>query len=84
MGKSKETWKPIRFIIVLGLLAAGVLAVIPGYQERALQVLMVTPLAVSTVSGILLLKRGTIGAAMSFLLSVLFVLGIAFYEHNGQ
>jgi hypothetical protein len=84
MERSDENWKPLRVVIVVGLLLAAVLAFIPGYQRLSLEVLMVTPLAMSAVTGVLLLRRGMLVPALSYLLACAMVLVIVFLDANGK
>lgn len=68
----------IRMPIVIGLSAAFLAALVPGYQDIALSILIFTPLSVAAVTGVLLIATKRYSAGVSFLASVAMALAIAF------
>lgn len=69
----------VRLPILIGLLAALVAALIPGYQETALSILIVTPLGVAAVTGVALVGMKRYSSGVSFLVSVAMAVAIAFW-----
>jgi hypothetical protein len=69
----------IRLPIYLGLLGAFVAALLPGYQEIALKILIFTPLSVGLVTAFVLIGQKRYFAGASYLLAVGVTLFIALW-----
>ncbi|MER3414155.1 MAG: hypothetical protein C4341_07970 [Armatimonadota bacterium] len=69
----------VRLPILLGLFAALLSALVPGYQDVALSILIFTPLCVAAVTGVTLIAAKRYGAGISFLVSVAMAIAIAFW-----
>lgn len=69
----------VRLPILFGLSAALLAALVPGYQDLALSILVFTPLSVAAVTGVTLIATKRYGSGVSFLLAVAMAVAIAFW-----
>lgn len=69
----------VRLPILLGLSAALLAALVPGYQDLALSILVFTPLCVAAVTGVTLIATKRHGSGVSFLLAVAMAVAIAYW-----